>query len=178
MTTPVIDTHSHIVPPDMWKAMLADGRRYGVEITGDEKRHIVRLEGSSHTRPMYMPLTHDAERIATMDVQGVDMQVLAGYVDFSGYTMPLDLGIKFSELQNEAIAGVVAGNPERYAGAANVPLQDPERAATEARLRLLPPPGHHSRRRRSRRRRSRPRRSRGRRGRRHPHPRPRPNSPT
>jgi aminocarboxymuconate-semialdehyde decarboxylase len=124
MSTPVIDTHSHIVPPDMWKTMLHDGARYGVEITGDEKRRIVRLEGSSHTRPMYMPLTHDAERIATMDTQGVDMQVLAGYVDFSGYTMPLDLGINFSELQNDTIAAVVAGNPDRYAGAANVPLQD------------------------------------------------------
>jgi aminocarboxymuconate-semialdehyde decarboxylase len=130
MTTPVIDTHCHIVPPDMWNTMLHDGPRYGVEITGDEKRRIVRLEGSSHTRPMYMPLTYDAERIATMDAQGVDMQVLAGYVDFSGYTMPLDLGIKFSELQNEAIAGVVAGNPNRYLGAANVPLQDAKAAIT------------------------------------------------
>jgi aminocarboxymuconate-semialdehyde decarboxylase len=128
MPTPVIDTHSHIVPSDMWKTMLHDAARYGVEITGDEKRRIVRLEGSSHTRPMYMPLTHDAERIATMDTQGVDMQVLAGYVDFSGYTMPLDLGIKFSELQNETIAAVVAGNPDRSAGAANVPLQDTKAA--------------------------------------------------
>ena len=39
------------------------------------------------------------------------MQVLAGYVDFSGYTMLLDLGIEFSELQNDTIAGVVAANP-------------------------------------------------------------------
>jgi aminocarboxymuconate-semialdehyde decarboxylase len=138
MTAPVIDTHCHIVPPDMWKTLRADGSRYGVDITGDDKRWIVRLEGSGHARPMYMPLTHDAERIATMDVQGVDMQVLAGWVDFSGYTMPLDLGIKFSELQNETVAAVVAAKPDRYAGAANVPLQDArasvkvmERAASE-----------------------------------------------
>jgi aminocarboxymuconate-semialdehyde decarboxylase len=126
--TPVVDTHSHIVPSEMWKVMLHDGPRYGVEITGNEKRWIVRLEGSSYARPMYMPLTNDAERIATMDVQGVDMQVLAGYVDFSGYTMPVDLGVKFSELQNETIAGVIASNPDRYAGAANVPLQDAKAA--------------------------------------------------
>ena len=128
MTSPVIDTHSHIVPPDMWKAMRSAGKSYGVEITGDEKRWIVRLEGSTHTRPMYMPLTHTAERLATMDRQGVDMQVLAGYVDFSGYTMPLDLGIKFSELQNDTIAGIVAANPDRYLGAANLPLQDSKAA--------------------------------------------------
>jgi aminocarboxymuconate-semialdehyde decarboxylase len=128
MASPVIDTHSHIVPPDMWKAMRGAGKSYGVELTGDEKRWIVRLEGSPHTRPMYMPLTHTAERIATMDEQGVDMQVLAGYVDFSGYTMPLDLGIKFSELQNDTIAGVVAADPGRYLGAANLPLQDSKAA--------------------------------------------------
>ena len=56
------------------------------------------------------------------------MQVLAGYVDFSGYTMPLDLGYKFSELQNDTIAGVVAADPGRYLGAANLPLQDSQAA--------------------------------------------------
>jgi aminocarboxymuconate-semialdehyde decarboxylase len=124
MTTPVIDTHAHIVPPDMWRAMLQDGARYGVEIGGDDRRRMIQLAGSPYARPMYMPLTHVGERLATMDRQGVDMQVLTGYVDFSGYTMPLDLATKFSELQNETIAGVVAENPDRYAGAANVPLQD------------------------------------------------------
>jgi len=122
--SPVIDCHAHMVPPDMWRAMLTDGARYGVEIGGSDERRMIRLAGSSYARPMYMPLTATAERIATMDRQGVDMQVLSGYIDFSGYTMPLDLGTKFAELQNETIAGVVAADPDRYVGAANVPLQD------------------------------------------------------
>ena len=122
--SPVIDCHAHMVPPDMWRAMLTDGARYGVEIGGTAERRMIRLAGSGYARPMYMPLTATAERIATMDRQGVDMQVLSGYIDFSGYTMPLDLGTKFAELQNETIAGVVAANPDRYVGAGNVPLQD------------------------------------------------------
>ncbi|HEY2135226.1 MAG TPA: amidohydrolase family protein [Xanthobacteraceae bacterium] len=122
--TPVIDCHAHIIPPAMWRAMLSDGARYGVEIGGTDERRMIRLAGSSYARPMYMPLTATDERIAAMDRQGVDMQVLSGYIDFSGYTMPLDLGTRFAELQNETIAGVVAANPDRYAGAANVPLQD------------------------------------------------------
>src|SRR3981081_1578863 len=121
---PVIDCHAHMVPPDMWRAMLTDGARYGVEIGGSDERRMIRLAGSSYARPMYMPLTPTAERIATLDRQGVDMQVLSGYIDFSGYTMPLELGTKFAELQNETIAGVVAANPDRYVGAGNVPLQD------------------------------------------------------
>src|SRR5712691_3983619 len=122
--TRIVDCHAHIVPPDMWRAMLGDGARYGVEVGGDAQRRMIRLAGSSYSRPMYVPLTHTDERIATMDRQGVDMQVLSGYIDFSGYTMPPDLGQKFTELQNECIASVVAANPTRYLGAANVPLQD------------------------------------------------------
>ncbi len=122
--SPVIDCHAHIVPPDMWRTMQRDGARYGVEIRDDGQRRMIRLAGSSYARPMYMPLTATDERIATMDRQGVDRQVLSGYIDFSGYTMPLDLGTRFADLQNETIAGVVAAHPTRYLGAANVPLQD------------------------------------------------------
>jgi len=137
MTTPVIDTHAHIIPPDMLAIILRGGARYGVEIGGNEKTRTVRLAGSTYTRPMPGFLSHVDERTKAMDRQGVDVQVLAGWVDFSGYTMPVDLGVKFSELQNESIAAVVAANPARYVGAANVPLQDAaaaikvlERAAT------------------------------------------------
>src|SRR5258708_20920786 len=126
---PVIDCPAHMVRPDMWRAMLTDGARYGVEIGGSDERGMIRPAGSSYARPMYMPLTATAERIATMDRQGVDMQVLSGYIDFSGYTMPLELGTKFSELQNETIAGVVAANPGRYAAAATTP---PQHTATGA----------------------------------------------
>src|SRR3982074_2084212 len=122
--SPVIDCHAHMVPPDMWRAMLTDGARYGVEIGGTAERRMIRLAGSGSARAMSMPRTAPAERIPTMDRQGVDMQVLSGCTDFSGYTMPLDLGTKFAELQNETIAGVVAANPDRYVGTGHVPLQD------------------------------------------------------
>ena len=60
------------MPPDMWRAMLTDGARYGVEIGGSDERRMIRLAGSSYARPMYMPLTNTTERLATMDRQGVD----------------------------------------------------------------------------------------------------------
>jgi aminocarboxymuconate-semialdehyde decarboxylase len=124
VVTPVIDTHAHIIPPDMLKTILRNGDHFGLEIGGNDKLRTVRLAGSAYTRPMPGFLSHVGERVATMDRQGVDVQVLAGWIDFSGYTMPVELGVKFSELQNETIADVVAGNPQRYLGAANVPLQD------------------------------------------------------
>jgi aminocarboxymuconate-semialdehyde decarboxylase len=124
MQTPVIDTHAHIVPPEMLKALQANSAHYGIEFSGSEKQTLVRLEGSTYTRPLPHFLTHVDERLTTMDRQGIDMQILTGWVDFSAYTMPHDLGIRFSELQNEHIAEVVAAHPNRFTGAANVPLQD------------------------------------------------------
>ena len=100
MQTPVIDTHAHIVPPEMLKALRANGRAYGVEFSGSDKQTLVQLAGSNYIRPL--PAFYARrERLATMDRQGIDMQILAGWVDFSAYTMPRDLGIRFAELQNE-----------------------------------------------------------------------------
>src|SRR5215471_2830662 len=120
----VIDTHAHIVPPEMLTLLRRDGARYGVEFSGDDKRLMVRLAGSDYVRPLPLFLTGTEARLAAMDRQRVDVELLTGWVDFSGYTMPANLGEKFSELQNEAIAAVVAENPARYLGAANVPLQN------------------------------------------------------
>jgi len=123
MSTPVIDTHAHLVPPEMLAILRREGARYGVEFSGSENAPRVQLAGGK-VKPFPKILSRTDERIATMDRQGVDMQVIAGWIDFSGYTMPLDLAVKFSELQNEHIAAAVASNPNRYAGAANLPMQD------------------------------------------------------
>src|SRR6185437_8290230 len=69
-----------------------------------------------------------SERIETLDRQGINKQVMASWIDFSGYTMPSALGEKFSRLQNETIAEVVASRPDRFLGAATVPMQDVKRA--------------------------------------------------
>lgn len=129
LPVPVIDCHAHVIPPRLVEALLREGARYGVEVTGPSAAPKIRLEGSNWTKPLPLPLTRLAERIQTMDAQGVDMQVLSSWIDFSGYTMPAHLGERFSALQNETIAELVAGNPDRYAGALTLPLQDPGLAA-------------------------------------------------
>lgn len=129
LPVPIIDSHAHVIPPRLVETLLREGARYGVEVTGPASAPKIRLEGSDWTKPLPLPLTRTTERIQTMEVQGVDMQVLSSWIDFSGYTMPAELGARFSALQNETIAELVIANPDRYAGALNLPLQDPARAA-------------------------------------------------
>ena len=129
MPTPTIDVHAHLIPPALVQALRSGGSRYGVETGGSEQAMTIRLEGSSWTKPLPLPLTRIDERIETMDRQGVDMQLLSGWIDFSGYTMPLQQGIAFCELQNETLSDVARSNPGRYLPAGTVPLQDAEVAA-------------------------------------------------
>jgi aminocarboxymuconate-semialdehyde decarboxylase len=128
MKTPIIDFHAHLIAPKLVKTLWSEGARYGVEIAGTEAAPTIRLEGSSWTKPIPLPLTRIDERIETLDRQGIDKQVMASWIDFSGYTMPVELGEKFSRLQNETIAEVVASRPDRFLGAATVPMQDAGRA--------------------------------------------------
>jgi aminocarboxymuconate-semialdehyde decarboxylase len=123
MTTPVIDVHAHLVPSELVKILRREGIRYGVEMSGPEDAPKIQLTGGK-LKPFPKSLMQLEERIATLDRQGIDMQVVASWIDLCGYTMPLDLAVAFSELQNEHLAAAVAAHPHRLAGAANVPLQD------------------------------------------------------
>ncbi len=129
MSTPIIDFHAHLIPPRLVETLVANGRDYGVHVRGPKEAPLVRLEGSAWEKPLPLPLTRITERIATLDRQGIDQQVMAPWIDFSGYTMPVALGLRFAELQNETIAEVAAQHPDRLLGAATVPMQDPEAAA-------------------------------------------------
>ena len=126
--TPVIDFHAHLIPPRLVQTLRRDGAAYGVELGGPVEAPTIRLEGSTWTKPIPLPLTRITERISTLDRQGIDLQVMAPWIDFSGYTMPVAQGERFSRLQNETIAEVVAEHTGRLLGAATVPMQDPPTA--------------------------------------------------
>ena len=70
-----------------------------------------------------------AGRIAEMDAHGIDMQILS-------YSNPSQLappgqGIALTRAANDRLAEAVQAHPDRFAGFATLPWQDPEAAATE-----------------------------------------------
>jgi aminocarboxymuconate-semialdehyde decarboxylase len=68
-------------------------------------------------------------RLAAMDAQGVDMQVLS--VNPLWYAADPDLARRVVDLQNDGLAAVVARHPDRFAALATVALQHPELAAQQ-----------------------------------------------
>lgn len=73
----------------------------------------------------------DGERLAEMDRNGIDMAILS--LSSNGIQGEPDprLAVRQASLANDAMAAIVARRPERYAGLAAVPLQDPAAAIAE-----------------------------------------------
>jgi aminocarboxymuconate-semialdehyde decarboxylase len=70
-------------------------------------------------------------RMADMDMQGVDMQVLAIAPPQYYYWMDAETGPRVSAMMNDAIAAMAGARADRFVGVATLPMDHPEAAAAE-----------------------------------------------
>ncbi|HXA37554.1 MAG TPA: amidohydrolase family protein [Phenylobacterium sp.] len=110
----IIDVHAHCAVP---QAMALMG------LTFPTRPHPL--------QPQVLKASEDqiGERLAAMDGQGVDMQVLS--INPFWYGAEPDLARQVVTLQNDALAETVARHPDRFVGLASVALQHPELAAEQ-----------------------------------------------
>jgi aminocarboxymuconate-semialdehyde decarboxylase len=104
-----IDVHAHCTFPEA--AGLLGPVRPNVVRGGDET--VIEIE----------------KRLAAMDAQAVDMEVLS--VNPNWYGHDRDLAAKVVKLQNEKLAELCAAKPDRFAGFASLTLQAPDLAVQE-----------------------------------------------
>jgi len=78
-------------------------------------------------------LTGVEQRLRDMDRLGVDVQALSPHPGQYYYFTHPEIGRAASHAINDAIAAAVAGNPDRFVGMGNVPMQDVGMAITEMR---------------------------------------------
>jgi aminocarboxymuconate-semialdehyde decarboxylase len=106
----VIDVHAHCAVPEAMALM-------GLKLGG----------------PAFRPDLHMAsavaQRIATMDAQGIDVQVLS--INPYWYKQERDVAEKIIQLQNEKLAEACAAQPDRFVAFASVALQHPDLAAQQ-----------------------------------------------
>jgi aminocarboxymuconate-semialdehyde decarboxylase len=120
------DVHAHVIVP---------------EITGDEPwqprvhGRVVEL-GGRQIRAAVQEFVDVEGILAAQDEAGVDRVLLCPWVPLLYYDADPDEGLRRARIQNDALAGLVRGHPERVAALGAVPLQDPELAAAE--LEALP----------------------------------------
>ncbi|WP_106399470.1 amidohydrolase family protein [Actinocorallia populi] len=127
MTT--IDVHAHVILPEIEQAVAGrpglaehkalDARRNGAEalaVSGP-------MVGSRIPKLTQVPV-----RLADMDAQGVDVQIVSPSPSHYHYWADADLAREVWELANKGTAAHCAQAPDRLRGLGLVPLQHPELA--------------------------------------------------
>jgi aminocarboxymuconate-semialdehyde decarboxylase len=78
------------------------------------------------------PKLSDAEvRLRDMDRMGVDVQAISVAPPQYFYWTEPDLGVRLARIQNENLARIVEGHPDRFVGLGTLPLQDVDASLRE-----------------------------------------------
>lgn len=135
MSTPSakkIDIHAHWLPREIpaWKEKFGYGGFIRLEHCGECRARMVRDDGKFF-REVESNLWDPKRRLLECDEQGVTLQVLSTVPVMFGYALPARDGLECAKFLNDDLARPCADHPERFAGLATVPLQDPELASRE-----------------------------------------------
>jgi len=125
----IVDSHAHLAPPSLLAAIRSQAARYpSVRLIEQETSLAFSFAGAKPTRPVSKPLGDIAARVAWMEKNGIDKQVVGGWVDMFGYELPAAEGTAWARLINEHLAAAAKAEP-RFVPLATVPLQDGPAAA-------------------------------------------------
>jgi aminocarboxymuconate-semialdehyde decarboxylase len=125
----IVDSHAHLVPPDLLEAIRRDRARFpSLRVIEEGGSLAFAFAGGKPTRPVSKPLSDIPGRLAWMRQQGIDRQVCGGWVDMFGYELPAAEGEAWSRLINDAMLAAKKAQPA-FVPLATVPLQDGARAA-------------------------------------------------
>ncbi len=129
-----LDIHAHHVGRSVLERVNAEGARRGIRtVKADDGVTRFEVGGRVTGMPLLPTLIDDAARLKWMDDAGIDVQLVSGWMDLAAYHLEPEAAAWFARVQNEALAQIVAGRPDRFAAAAMVPLQSAELAAQELR---------------------------------------------
>jgi aminocarboxymuconate-semialdehyde decarboxylase len=126
----IVDTHAHLVPPDLVTAIRKDSARFpSVRLIDEAGGLALGFAGGKPTRPIGKGLMDIPGRLSWMQKQAIDREVVGGWVDMFGYQLPAAEGEAWSRLANDVMLSTAKAEP-RFVPLATVPLQDGQRAAT------------------------------------------------
>ena len=125
----VIDCHAHFVPPSLLAALRAQPASFpALRLVEDGPGFGFSFAGGKPTRPVSKPLSDIPARLAWLAKNGIDKQVVGGWVDIFGYELPGAEGEAWARLTNEALMAAARAEPH-FVPLATVPLGDGARAA-------------------------------------------------
>ena len=127
----ITDVHAHCIPSEFRAWLQSAGPETGIRMVDTPRGQAVEMAGRATSQALREDLTDFDDRVAAMDRQGVDVQVLAGWIDLTAYELPTEQAAVYSRVQNEALANEAARAPGRFKAIGTMPLQDTGAAVDE-----------------------------------------------
>jgi aminocarboxymuconate-semialdehyde decarboxylase len=130
----VINVHTHFQPSGIEEALIPHGLAW---ITNPDGSHTFTAGAIEYRMPPTKPRQagfYGAElhtRIPYMDEEGVDVHLLSASPMMFGYHLDPGSAVEVARIFNDALAADIARFPDRFWGAAQLPMQDPEAATRE-----------------------------------------------
>ena len=125
----IVDAHAHLVPAELLAEIRKGAAKFpNVRQIEDGGSLALAFAGGKLTRPVSKPLSDIPSRLAWLAKNGIDKQVVGGWVDMFGYELPGAEGEAWSRLANDAMLAAAKAEP-RFVPLATVPLGDGVRAA-------------------------------------------------
>jgi len=125
----IIDVHGHLVPADLLAAIPKQRPKLpSLRLIEGGPGLALAFAGGKPSRPIMKGLSDTAGRIAWMDQQGIDRQVVGSWPDWFGNELPAAEGETWCRFVNEMQLAAAKAQP-RFVPLASVPLQDGVRAA-------------------------------------------------
>ena len=125
----IVDCHAHLVPPDLLETVHKDAAKFpNLRLIEDGGGLAFSFASARPTRPVSKPLCDIPARLAWMKKQGIDNQVVGGWVDMFGYELPGAEGEAWARLTNDCLLAAAKAEPS-FVPLATVPLGGGARAA-------------------------------------------------
>jgi len=125
----IIDIHAHYLPQLLYQRFDAAAADFaGVQLLRAEQGMRLRFAGGEATRPISPKLSDLADRRTWMDRNGIDHQLVGGWLDSFGYELAANEGLAWSRFINACMHEALA-EEKRFTPLATVPLQDGKMAA-------------------------------------------------
>jgi len=125
----IIDSHAHLAPPNLIEAIREQHSAFpSIQLTEANDSLAFSFCGGKQTRPISPGLHDIPARLAWMDEQGIDRQVVGGWLDMFGNELPISEGVEWSRLINTAL-WQASQTEQRLVPLAALPMQDGAKAA-------------------------------------------------
>jgi aminocarboxymuconate-semialdehyde decarboxylase len=124
-----IDIHAHFVPQSLLDELVAGKHAFpSVKTTGAKDTIRIAFNQEEPKRPVLMAMSDIALRKRALEEQHIDRQVVAGWVDLFGYSLPAAEGADWARYLNEHMLKGVK-ELDRFVPLATVPMQSGKLAA-------------------------------------------------